>query len=91
MRGPKLQELTTLSEKEQEELEVLVRRHNTPKQQALRGRVIVAAAEGKNNIQIARNQHVSVDTVRTWRTRWIALLLFQNPLDACEHHSPHLF
>ena len=72
MRGPKPQELT-LSEKEQEELEVLVCRHNTPQQQALRGRLVLAAAEGKNNTQIARNQHVSMDTVRTWRTRWIAL------------------
>lgn len=72
MRGPKPQELT-LSEKEQKELEVLVRRHNAPQQQALRGRIILAAAEGKNNTQIARELHVSVDTVRTWRTRWIAL------------------
>src|SRR5258708_38201876 len=72
MRGPKPQELT-LSEKEQEELEVLGRRHNTPQQQALRGRMILAAAEGKNNTQIASNQHVSVVTVRTWRMRWIAL------------------
>ncbi len=72
MRGPKPQELT-LSEKEQKELEALVRRHNTPQQQALRGRMILASAEGKNNTQIARDLHVSVDTVRTWRTRWIGL------------------
>jgi transposase len=44
-----------------------------PQQQALRGRMILAAAEGKNNTQIARDLHVSVDTVRTWRTRWIGL------------------
>ena len=72
MRGPKPQELT-LSEKEQKELEALVRRHNAPQQQALRGRIILAAAGGKNNTQIARELHVSVDTVRTWRARWIAL------------------
>lgn len=72
MRGPKPQELT-LSEKEQKELEALVRQHNAPQQQALRGRIILAAAGGKNNTQIAHELHVSVDTVRTWRTRWIVL------------------
>jgi putative transposase len=72
MRGPKPQELA-LSEKERKELEALVRRHNTPQQQALRGRIVLAAAEGKNNTQIARDLHVSVDTVRTWRTRWVVL------------------
>ncbi len=72
MRGPKPQELI-LSEKEQKELEALVRRHNTPQQKALRGRIILASAEGKNNTQIARDLQISVDTVRTWRTRWIVL------------------
>ena len=72
MRGPKPQELT-LNEKEQKELEALVRRHNAPQQQALRGRIILTAAAGKNTTQIARELHVSVDTVRTWRTRWLAL------------------
>lgn len=72
MRGPKPQELT-LREKEQKELEALVRRHSTPQQQALRGRIILAAAEGKNNTQIARDLQISVDTVRTWRMRWVAL------------------
>jgi hypothetical protein len=50
-----------------------VRRHGTPQQQALRGRMILAAAEGKNNSQIARDLCVCVDTVRAWRGRWIGL------------------
>lgn len=72
MRGPKPQVLT-LNEKEQNELEALVRRHSTPQQMALRGQMILAAASGKNNSQIARDLEVSVDTVRSWRTRWIGL------------------
>jgi transposase len=72
MRGPKPIPLT-LSEKEQNDLEALVRRHNTSQQVALRGRMILAAAEGKNNSQIARTLGVSVDTVRSWRMRWIGL------------------
>src|SRR6266699_6539265 len=72
MRGPKPEALT-LSEQEQKELETLVRRHSTPQQMALRGRMILAAAEGKNNSQIARDLEVCVDTVRAWRRRWIGL------------------
>ncbi len=72
MRGPKPQVLT-LNEKEQNELEALVRRHSTPQQLALRGRMILAAASGKNTSQIARDLEVSVDTVRSWRTRWTGL------------------
>ena len=72
MRGPKPDPLN-LSDAERNALEVLVRRHGTPQQLALRGRIILAAAEGKNNSQIARELDVCVDTVRTWRTRWIGL------------------
>src|SRR5436305_15070250 len=72
MRGPKPQPLY-VNEGERNELEQLVRRHSTPQQQALRGRMILAAAEGSNNSQIARELGVSVDTVRTWRMRWIGL------------------
>jgi transposase len=72
MRGPKPEALT-LSEQEQKELEALVRRHSSAQQVAQRGRIILAAAEGKNNSQIARELEVCVDTVRSWRTRWIGL------------------
>ena len=71
MRGPKPEALS-LNEKEQSELQSLVRRHSTPQQVALRGRIILAADAGQNNSQIAREEDVSVDTVRTWRKRWLA-------------------
>lgn len=70
MRGPKPESLT-LNTAERNQLEVLVRRHSTPQQLALRGRMILAAHEGKNNSQIGRDLGVSVDTVRQWRSRWI--------------------
>lgn len=72
MRGPKPLTLS-LSEEERKELKALVRRHSTPQQLALRGRIILAADAGQNNSQIAREEDVSVDTVRAWRTRWLAL------------------
>lgn len=70
MHGPKPAELA-LNEQEQKELEALVRRHNTPQQIAGRGRMILAAAQGKNNGQIARELGVKADTVRCWRMRWL--------------------
>ena len=70
MRGPKPIALT-LNEQEQNDVEALVHRQSAPQQVALRGRLILAAAQGKNNRQIARTLGVSVDTVRSWRLRWI--------------------
>ena len=72
MRGPKPAELT-LTEGEQRELEALVRRHSTPQQIAQRGRMILAAAEGKTNAQIGRELGACVDTVRKWRMHWLGL------------------
>lgn len=72
MRGPKPEPLS-LSDAERNDLEVLVRRHGTPQQLAQRGRIILGAAQGKNNSQIARDLDLCVDTVRTWRMRWIGL------------------
>jgi putative transposase len=72
MRGPKPEALS-LSEVERTSLERFVRRHSTPQQLAVRGRIILAAHAGKNNSQIAREEVVSVDTVRSWRRRWLAL------------------
>jgi len=72
MRGPKPDPLS-LTEVERNELERVVRRHSTAQQMALRGRIILEANAGKNNSQIARELGLSVETVRAWRTRWLAL------------------
>ena len=71
-KGPKPAEVM-LSEPERNELEALVGRHSTPQQVAKRARIVLAAAEGKRNAEIARELAVSVDTARTWRGRWIGL------------------
>jgi len=72
MRGPKPDPLS-LSERDRNDLERLVRRPSTSQQLALRGRIILAADAGKNNSQIARELGISVETVRAWRTRWLGL------------------
>jgi putative transposase len=72
MRGPKPAALV-LNEREQRALEELVRRHSTSQQIALRGRMILGAAQSKNNAHIGRELGVKADTVRKWRLRWIGL------------------
>src|SRR5919202_2303809 len=72
MRGPKPLPFD-LAATERQELERLVRRHTTPQQLALRAQIVLAAADGANNCQIARQLDVSLDMVRRWRERWLAL------------------
>ena len=72
MRGPNPDPLS-LSEAERTAWERFVRRHSTGQQLALRGRIILEANAGKNNSQIARELGMSVETVRAWRKRWLAL------------------
>ncbi len=67
---PKRATAIQLSEKEQEELTRLSRRHRSEQQAVLRARIILAAAQGSSNIQIARELGINVDTVRLWRDRW---------------------
>lgn len=72
MRGPKPTSVE-LSEAERDELQALVRRRSTPQQIGLRARLILAAAAGSNNSQIARQFDLETDTVRHWRQRWLGL------------------
>ena len=72
MRGPK-PTTVELSEAERDELQALVRRRTTPQQIGLRARLILAAAAGSNNSQIARQFGLETDTVRHWRQRWLGL------------------
>jgi transposase len=72
MRGPQPLAVV-LSAAERRALDHLVRRHTTPQQLVLRARIVLAAADGLNNAQVARACGVSVDTARLWRQRWRAL------------------
>jgi putative transposase len=72
MRGPKPPAIE-LTVDEHRELDALIRRHTTAQQIALRARMIMAAAQGQNNSQIARLLGVHVETVRLWRTRWLGM------------------
>lgn len=72
MRGPTPTAIE-LTEAERQGLEGLLRRHSTPQQVALRARIVLAAAAGRNNTQIARDLAVDTETARLWRGRWLGL------------------
>ena len=59
-----------LTADERQGLEALVRRHTAPQQVAVRARIVLLAADGLNNSQIARALGLEADTVRLWRGRW---------------------
>jgi FixJ family two-component response regulator len=39
----------------------------------LRARIVLAAAQGHANAQVAQELDINVDTVRLWRDRWAGL------------------
>lgn len=62
--------LVTLSTHERAELEKLARARKAPLRMVQRACIVLAAADGRYNAQIAREVGVHVDTVRTWRGRF---------------------
>ncbi len=72
MRGPQ-PPAVTLTAEERRELAAIVRRPSAPQHLALRARIILLAADGANNSQIARHLGVEVGTARLWRGRWLGL------------------
>jgi transposase len=59
-----------LAEGEREQLEAWSRRHTSAQALALRSRIVLAAAEGLKNTQIAERLVVNVATARKWRNRF---------------------
>ena len=70
MPGPKPLSVDLTTE-ERGDLESLVRRRKTGQQLADRARIVLLAADGKNNSEIARELALEPDTVRLWRQRWL--------------------
>ncbi len=70
---PKRATTIVLSEKEQEGLLQITKRHRSEQQVVLRARIVLAAAQGHPNVQIASELDINVDTVRLWRDRWAGL------------------
>jgi transposase len=70
---PKRATQVVLSQKEQEGLTRISRRYRSEQQVALRARIVLAAAQGHSNAQIAQELSINVDTARLWRDRWVGL------------------
>src|SRR5436305_7172651 len=70
---PKRATAVILSEKEQEGLLQITKRHRSEQQVVRRSRIVLLAAHGSTNATIARELGVHVDTVRLWRDRWVGL------------------
>jgi transposase len=56
---------------DQEEIQGWLTAHGTPQQVALRGRIVLAAAEGHSDSAIARQLQVNRHTVILWRQRFL--------------------
>jgi len=67
---PKQATKITLSEEEVEGLTKITKRHKSEQRLVLRATIILHAAQGHSNAQIAREMQINVDTVRLWRDRW---------------------
>ena len=72
MPGPKPPAIN-LNDVERQKLELLIRRYTTGQQKVIRARIVLLAAMGKNNREIANVLEVSLDTARLWRQRWLDL------------------
>jgi putative transposase len=69
-----------LSDSERQELEQLLRRTSTPQQIALRAKIILQAATGSSNVEIAQALGVSIEMSRLWRRRWRELSVTEVPV-----------
>lgn len=72
MSGPKPPQII-LTEVEREGLKKIGRQYSTSQQLALRARIILLVAEGKNHAEVAQALNISVDMAQLWRRRWLEL------------------
>lgn len=61
-----------LSEEHERTLSSLVRAHSTPQKLAERARIVLLAAEGLGNTEIAQRLGIWRKTAGQWRRRWLA-------------------
>ena len=68
---PRTSPVVTLEQADQAQLSHWLSAHGTPQQVALRCRIVLAAAAGKTNLEIAAQIAVDVKTVALWRRRFL--------------------
>ena len=80
-----------LAQDEQHTLENWAKRRSTAQDLALRARIVLASAEGHNNIAVAARLEFSRNTVTRWRARFLASRLDglgDEPRPGCRGRSP---
>jgi transposase len=71
-RGPKPRKLD-VTEQQEAILRQIMRRAKSPQSLVMRAKIVLAGREyGRRNTEIARDLNISVQTVSTWRGRWLA-------------------
>jgi hypothetical protein len=74
----------TLTSRQDEVLTHLARRHAGAHRLVQRSQIILCAAAGGNNEEVARELDLVAKTVRTWRNRWLAAAPQLAALEAAE-------
>jgi len=69
---PRPTRLLAVSEDQQKQIEQWLAALGTPQQVALRGRIVIAAGDGKPEVAIAAEMKVNRKTVRLWCERFVA-------------------
>lgn len=69
---PRATHVLVVSEDQQKQIEQWLVALGTPQQVALRGRIVLAAGQGKSEAAIAAEMKVNRKTVRLWRERFVA-------------------
>jgi transposase len=59
-----------LSGEDRDQLEAVVRRRTAEQRMVLRARIVLAAADGEENVRIAERLEVALHTVIKWRKRF---------------------
>lgn len=70
-RGPKAA-IIELTEPCEQALAQIIRTQTNPQNLVRRAKIIIKAASGKSNQQIANELEINRETVRVWRGRWLA-------------------
>ena len=78
MRGRPAQSIT-VNDSQRDALEQIIRRQTNPQHLVRRARIILMAAGGQTNLEIAAFLHVNREMVGIWRRRWAEA---QDRLDA---------
>src|SRR5882762_11764163 len=69
---PKVASAVVLSETDRNQLQTWVRAQFTPQQVVLRSRILLMAAEGKQDLEIASELEINRHTPSLWRKRFLA-------------------